>query len=187
MLFVRLVCKPSTAALVVSRVPIGQINTVCSTVGPASPAPTGPSETKDLQQGLLEEKPLFCHRCHNSAQLIYCFLSPSLQFQSYHGPVVVCALWLGDLNQDQFLSSASKGRRSGFIRNSMWAFWAKPVLWKTSATASRENKVCSHVRHIVMGSAEPGQARAQTGLTWCSASWVSGEGDTTKQGMDQMF
>lgn len=122
MLFVRLVCKPSTAALAVSRVLIGQINTVCSTAGPASPAPTVPSETEYLQQGLLEEKPFLCHRCHNSARLIYCFLSPSLQFQSYHGPVVVCALWLGDLNQDQFLSSASKGRRSGFIRNSMWAF-----------------------------------------------------------------
>lgn len=88
-----------------------------------------PSETKDLQQGLQEMKPFFCHRCHNSAQLIYCFLSPSLQFQSYRGPVVVRVLWLGDLNQDQFLSSASKGRRSGFIGNSMWAFWAKPVLW----------------------------------------------------------
>lgn len=129
MLLVRLVYKQSRAALVVSRVLIGQINIVCSAAGPASPAPTVPSETKDLQQGLLEEKPFLCHRCHNSAQLIYCFLSPSLQFQSYRGPVVVCTLWLGDLNQDQFLSSASKGRRSGFIRNSIWAFWAKAVLW----------------------------------------------------------
>lgn len=130
MLFVRFVCKPSRGALVVFRVLItGQINTMCSTVGPASPTSTVPLETKDLQQGLQEEKPFFCHWCHNSAQLIYCFLSPSLQFQSYRGPVLVHTLWLGDLNQDQSLSSASKGGRSGFIRNSMWAFWAKPILW----------------------------------------------------------
>lgn len=82
MLFIRLICKPSTTALIVSRVHIGQINTLCSAVGPASPAPTVPSKTKYLQQGLLEEKPFLCHQCHNSAQLIYCFLSPSFQFHS---------------------------------------------------------------------------------------------------------
>lgn len=82
MLFIRLVCKPSTAALVISRVHPGQINTLCSAAGPASPAPTVPSKTKYLQQDLLEKKPFLCHQCHNSAQLIYCFLSPSLQFHS---------------------------------------------------------------------------------------------------------
>lgn len=107
--------------------------------------------------------------------------------------VVLYALWQGDLNQDLFLSPTLKGTRSGFIRNSMWTVWTKPALWaRRCQQGGRGVQPCRAHSHSLSGTgqdtaSEPGRFRAQAGITWCSALWVSGEGEPTKHGMDQTF
>lgn len=60
---------------------------------------------------------------------------------------------------------------------------SKTSVVSASATAGRGDEACSHAGHT----AELGQVRPQTGLTWCSVSWVSGVGETTKRGINQTF